>query len=58
MISLIFNVLIGLFIWQLLPKMLKISDSRVESFAQLACNIIGIIIVIGGVIRLVKFIVD
>lgn len=58
MISIIINILIGLFIWRLLPNMLKISDSKVKSFAQMACNIIGIIIVIGGAIRLVKFIVN
>lgn len=56
MISAIILILIGLVVWQLLPGWINPSASA-RRFVNLACTIIGVLIVIGGAIDLIHAII-
>lgn len=52
MISNIIYILIGLFIWLLVPGFFRSSTPQAKKTINLVCVIIGLVIVIGGVIGL------
>jgi len=56
MISAIILILIGLVVWQMLPGWIHPSASA-RKFVNLACTIIGILLVVGGAIDLIKAII-
>lgn len=56
MISAIIIILVGLVVWQLLPGWIHPSASS-RRFVNLACTIIGVLIVIGGAIDLIQAII-
>ncbi|MDE6333456.1 MAG: hypothetical protein K2L77_02295 [Muribaculaceae bacterium] len=57
MISAIIIILLGLVVWQLLPGWIRPSESA-RRFVNLACTIIGLLIVIGGAIDLIRAILS
>lgn len=52
MISNIIYIVIGLFIWLLVPGFFKSSSTVNMKTVNLVCTIIGLVVVIGGVIGL------
>lgn len=44
----ILKIILGLFIWKIVPGWIEFGDGRMRSFIQLCVNIIGIIMVISG----------
>ena len=57
MISAIIIILVGLVVWQLRPGWIKPSASS-RRFVTLACTIIGLLLIIGGAIDLVRAIIS
>ena len=53
MVGSVIKIIVGLFLWQMVPGMLKISNLKAKTFAQLCCNVLGIIVVISGAISLI-----
>ncbi|MBR3959112.1 MAG: hypothetical protein IKJ81_03570 [Bacteroidales bacterium] len=53
-LSPIITILIGLFVWLLIPKWLKYGKKKTRQKIQFWCNIIGILLVLIGGISLVR----
>jgi hypothetical protein len=59
MVSFIIKVVLGLFIWMVLPGLIygkrKYSKNTPQFFVHLACKIIGIAMIVFAVIRFIKY---
>lgn len=53
MISAIIEIILGLVIWKMVPGWITEGSKSVRDIIKLACNIVGIIIVIGGCYSLI-----
>lgn len=53
MIGGIIKIVIGLFLWKVVPGWIEFGSSSVRSFIQLIFNIIGVILVIVGAVNIV-----
>lgn len=53
MISSIIEIILGLIIWKLVPGWITEGKKKVRDIIKLACNIIGVIMVIAGCYSLV-----
>lgn len=54
MLGAIVKIILGLFIWKIVPGWIEFGSPKSRSFIQLCLNIVGIIIVIGGIISLLR----
>ena len=52
MIVAVVKIILGLFIWRIVPGWIEFGTAKARSFVQLCLNIIGIVIVISGIISL------
>jgi len=57
MISAVIEIIIGLVIWKMVPGWITEGSKSVRDIIKLACNIIGIIMVIAGCYSLVMALV-
>lgn len=57
MTSAIIEIVIGLVIWKLVPNWITQGKKNVRDIIKLACNIIGIVIVLAGCYSLVMALV-
>lgn len=48
MVPEIFEIILGLVIWQLVPGWITQGNKKAKDIIKLACNIIGIIMVLAG----------
>lgn len=53
MIGGIIKIVIGLFLWKVVPGWIEFGSSSARSFIQLIFNIIGVILVIVGAVNIV-----
>lgn len=53
MVSAIIEIILGLVIWKMVPGWITEGKKKVRDIIKLACNIIGIIMVIAGCYSLV-----
>lgn len=53
MVSAIIKIIIGLIIWKIVPRWITEGKKNVRDTIKLACNIIGVIIVVAGCYSLV-----
>ena len=53
MVSAIIEIIIGLVIWKMVPGWITEGSKNIRDVIKLACNIIGIILVIAGCYSLV-----
>lgn len=53
MVSAIIEIIIGLIIWKIVPRWITEGKKNVRDKIKLACNIIGVIIVVAGCYSLV-----
>jgi hypothetical protein len=60
MIGILIQIIIGLFIWFVLPTILQkgTKSKPVKKFISLTCLIIGLVIIIYGVIRILERILN
>lgn len=54
MVGAIIRIIIGLFIWKIVPEWVEFGSTKARSFIQLCLNIIGIVIVISGCVSLLR----
>lgn len=54
MVGAIVKIIIGLFIWKIVPGWIEFGSSKTRSFVQLCLNIIGVVVVIAGIISLLR----
>lgn len=54
MISTIIQIILGLFIWKVVPGWIEFGERKIREFIQLCCNIIGVVLVIFGIIGLAR----
>ena len=54
LIKAIIQIIIGLFIWYIVPSWITQGNRSARDFIKLCCNVIGIIITIVGVINVRK----
>lgn len=54
MVGAIIRIIIGLFIWKIVPGWVEFGSTKAHSFIQLCLNIIGIVIVISGCVSLLR----
>jgi len=54
MIGAVVEIIIGLVIWKLVPGWITEGSKKTKEFLRLACNIVGIIVVIAGSLSLVR----
>lgn len=54
MVSSIVKIVIGLFVWKIIPGWIEYGSKNVRGFIQLCCNVIGVILVVLGVIDLIR----
>lgn len=52
MIGAIIKILLGVFIWKVVPLWIEYGSKKVRSYIQLALNILGILIMISGILNL------
>lgn len=53
-ISAIIEILIGLVVWQIVPGWITQGSKNMRDIIKLACNIIGVVIVLVGCISLIR----
>lgn len=62
MVAAIIKVLIGLFIWMVLPRLIynkrKYKKNTPQFFVNIACKIIGIALIIFAVVGLIQLLFD
>ena len=54
MVGAVIRIIIGLFIWKIVPGWVELGSIKARSFIQLCLNIIGIVIVISGCFSLLR----
>lgn len=55
MVGSIIQIILGLFIWKLVPGWIEYGDKKVREFIQLCCNVVGILLVVFGVIGIIRY---
>ena len=58
MISEVIEIVIGLVIWKMVPGWITEGNKSARDVIKLACNIIGVILVISGCYSLVMSLID
>lgn len=58
MVSSILKIIIGLFIWKIVPGWITQGKKNVRDVIKMACNIIGIIMVLAGGYSLVMDLIE
>ena len=53
MISAVFKIVIGLIVWKKVPRWITEGNKSTRDIIKLACNIIGVILVIAGCYSLI-----
>ena len=48
----IFQIIIGLLIWKLMPRWIEYGDRKTRKYLKLGCNIIGVILVVLGIVSI------
>lgn len=48
----IYQIIIGLLIWKLVPKWIEYGDRKTREHIKLGCNILGIILVVIGIVSI------
>lgn len=54
MIPAIIEIVIGLVVWKIVPGWITEGSKNIRDVIKLACNIIGVIMVLAGVYSLIK----
>ena len=57
MIEGIIKIVIGLFLWKVVPGWIEFGSSGARSFVQLIFNIVGVILIIVGAINIVMYLI-
>jgi hypothetical protein len=61
MTAIIIKILIGLFVWMVLPRLIynkrKYKKNTPQFFVVIACKIVGILIIVYGIIDLIQFLI-
>ncbi len=55
MIAAIIEIILGVFIWRVVPSWITTGSKSTRDTIALICNILGVLIVIGGIISLVRW---
>jgi hypothetical protein len=62
MVSAIVKIILGLFIWMFLPKLIydkrKYSKNTPQFFVNLSCKIVGIAVIVFAILNLIKTILS
>lgn len=58
MVSAIIRIILGLVIWKIVPGWITEGSKKVRDMIRLACNIVGIIMVLSGGYSLLKDLVN
>jgi hypothetical protein len=62
MTGIVIKILLGLFVWMVLPRLIynkrKYKKNTPQFFVVIACKIVGILIIVFGVIDVIHFLVD
>ena len=48
----IFQIIIGLLLWKLVPRWIEYGDRKTREYLKLGCNIIGVILVVLGIVSI------
>jgi len=48
----IFQIIIGLLLWKLVPRWIEYGDRKTREYIKLGCNIFGIILVVLGIVSI------
>lgn len=51
------KIIIGLFIWKIVPGWIEFGTTKARSFIQLCINVIGVVLIVSGVFSLLKSVV-
>ncbi len=54
MVRAVIEIIIGLFIWKIVPGWIEFGSKSTRNFAKVCFNIIGVVVVIAGVLALVR----
>ena len=55
MIAAIIEIILGVFIWRVVPSWITTGSKGTRDTIALICNILGVLIVIGGIISLIRW---
>lgn len=55
MIAAIIEIILGVFIWRVVPSWITSGGKGTRDTVELICNILGVLIVIAGIISLVRW---
>ena len=48
-------IVVGLIVWRLIPKWIKYGKKKTRQKIQFWCNIIGILLMLGGIITILNY---
>ena len=58
MVELVIKIILGLFIWMLLPKVFydkrKYKSNTSQYFVVIVCKIIGIVLIVGAILNFIR----
>lgn len=57
MIHCVFEIIIGLILWKYIPEAVKLRDFGFERIIKIVLGIVGILMTVGGIIGLIRYLI-